>query len=147
MTALRLNTIAPAPGTHKPKKRKGRGMGSGLGKTCGRGHKGQTSRSGGSIPRGFEGGQMPMQRRLPKFGFCSRRSLTHEKIRLCDLNQITGDVVDMISLRAAGLINHHIKSVKIYLSGALKKSLAIRGLPVSAGARKAIEAQGGKVEE
>lgn len=147
MTGLRLNTLAPAPGTHKPKKRKGRGMGSGLGKTCGRGHKGQTSRSGGSIPRGFEGGQMPMQRRLPKFGFCSRSSLTHEKIRSCDLNHVQGDVVDLMSLREAGLINHHIKTVKIYLSGALKKALTVRGLPVSAGARKAIAALGGKVEE
>lgn len=147
MTDLTLNNLTPGEGARQPKKRKGRGLGSGRGRTCGRGNKGQLSRSGGKVPAGFEGGQMPMARRLPKFGFRSRKSLTHAKLRLGDLNKVEGDTADFIALQQGGLINHHIKTVKIYLSGEIKKAITVKGLPVSAGARKAIEAAGGKVEE
>jgi large subunit ribosomal protein L15 len=110
---MRLNTLSPAPGSKQSAKRVGRGIGSGLGKTAGRGHKGQKSRSGGRVRPGFEGGQMPLQKRLPKYGFTSRISRVTSQIRLGELNMIDGDTVDIASLRAAGLINTNIIRAKI----------------------------------
>lgn len=144
---MRLNTLAPAPGSRTNKKRVGRGIGSGLGKTAGRGHKGQKSRSGGSVRPGFEGGQMPLQKRLPKFGFTSRIGMVSAEIRLAELNKVDGDVVDLQALRAAGLISSNIKRAKVFLSGELNKALTIKGLAVTKGAQAAIEAAGGKIEE
>ncbi len=144
---MRLNTLSPAPGrTHAPK-RVGRGIGSGLGKTSGRGHKGQKSRSGGSVKPGFEGGQMPLQKRLPKYGFSSRVARVTAQIRLSELNLIGGDVANMDSLRAAGLISSRIKRAKIFLSGELNRSIVVQGLGMTKGARTALEAAGGKVDE
>ncbi|MEH6466077.1 MAG: 50S ribosomal protein L15 [Porticoccus sp.] len=144
---MRLNTLSPAPGRIKEGKRVGRGIGSGLGKTAGRGHKGQKSRSGGSVRPGFEGGQMPLQKRLPKYGFTSRISRVTSEIRLSELNKVEGDVVNIESLRSAGLINNNITRAKVFLSGELSKSLTVKGLRVTKGALAAIEAAGGKVEE
>ncbi len=144
---MRLNTLAPAPGSKSSKKRVGRGIGSGLGKTGGRGHKGLKSRSGGSVRPGFEGGQMPLQKRLPKFGFTSRVGLVTAEIRLSELNKVDAEVVDLEALRAAGLINSNIKRAKVFLSGELTKSVTIKGLAVTKGAKAAIEAAGGKIEE
>ena len=143
---MNLNTLKPAPGSKTPAKRLGRGIGSGKGKTCGRGHKGQRARAGGFHKIGFEGGQMPLQRRIPKSGFRSKKSLVREEIRLSDLNSITSeDVIDIEALRSAGLIRGTTKYVKIILSGQVNKALTIRGLGLTAGAQKAIEALGGKV--
>jgi|TARA_B110000908_G_scaffold164650_1_gene212965 large subunit ribosomal protein L15 len=144
---MRLNTLSPAPGSTKQPKRVGRGIGSGMGKTAGRGHKGQKSRSGGSVRPGFEGGQMPLQKRLPKYGFTSRISRVTSEIRLSELNQIDGDVVNIQTLRAAGLINSNITRAKVFLSGDLSKAVTLKGLRVTKGAQLAIEAAGGKVEE
>ena len=144
---MRLNTLSPAPGRTHAAKRVGRGIGSGLGKTCGRGHKGQKSRSGGSVKPGFEGGQMPLQKRLPKYGFTSRVSRVSAEIRLSELNLVGGDVANLETLRAAGLINHGISRVKIFLSGELSKSIVVQGLGITQGAKAALEAAGGKVEE
>ena len=144
---MRLNTLSPAPGSTKQPKRVGRGIGSGMGKTAGRGHKGQKSRSGGSVRPGFEGGQMPLQKRLPKYGFTSRISRVTSEIRLSELNQINGDVVSIQTLRAAGLINSNITRAKVFLSGDLSKAVTLKGLRVTKGAQLAIEAAGGKVEE
>lgn len=144
---MKLNTIKPAAGSKKPRLRVGRGVASGVGKTCGRGHKGQRSRSGGYHKVGFEGGQMPLQRRLPKFGFTSRQSLSRAEIRLQELSKVTGEIIDMASLLAANLINAGVKTVKIIASGELeKKAFTIRGIKVTKGARAAIEAAGGKIE-
>ncbi len=144
---MRLNTLSPAPGRIKEAKRVGRGIGSGLGKTAGRGHKGQKSRSGGRVRPGFGGGQMPLQKRLPKYGFTSRISRVTAEIRLSELNKIEGDVVDIKSLREAGLITNNITRAKVFLSGELSKTLTVKGLRVTKGAQAAIEAAGGKVEE
>ncbi len=144
---MRLNTLSPAPGRIKEGKRVGRGIGSGLGKTAGRGHKGQKSRSGGSVRPGFEGGQMPLQKRLPKYGFTSRISRVTAEIRLSELNKVEGDVVSVESLRSAGLINNNITRAKVFLSGELKKAVTVKGLRITKGALAAIEAAGGKVEE
>ena len=144
---MHLNTLAPATGSRKAKKRVGRGIGSGLGKTAGRGHKGLKSRSGGTVKPGFEGGQMPLQKRLPKYGFSSRISSLWSQIRLSELNNMETDVVDLDALRAKNLINHNIKYVKIFLSGELTKAVTVKGLSVTKGARAAIETAGGKVEE
>ena len=141
-----LNTIQPANGAKKKARRVGRGIGSGHGKTCGNGHKGQKSRSGGYNKRGFEGGQMPFQMRLPKFGFTSRVSLVKAEVRTSELNNIEGGVVDLLTLKKAKVISHDIKSVKIFLSGELSKSVVVKGIPVTKGAVKAIEAAGGRVE-
>ena len=143
-----LNTLQPALGAKTPAKRLGRGIGSGKGKTCGRGHKGQRARAGGFHKVGFEGGQMPMQRRMPKSGFRSQKALTSTEVRLSDLNNITAEVVDLIALKDAGLINKNIQNVKIILAGELleKKVLIVQGLAVTAGARRIIEEMGGKVE-
>src|SRR3990167_4803450 len=145
--SMHLNTIKPAPGAKKGKTRLGRGVGSGLGKTAGRGHKGQHARAGGYHKVGFEGGQMPMQRRLPKFGFNSRQALVSAEVRLCELNEIQSDVVDLQSLLEAGIIGSYTKAVKVFLKGELKKALTVRGIRVSKGAKAAIEKAGGKVEE
>ncbi|TNE76645.1 MAG: 50S ribosomal protein L15 [Gammaproteobacteria bacterium] len=144
---MRLNTLSPAPGRIKEGKRVGRGIGSGLGKTAGRGHKGQKSRSGGRVRPGFEGGQMPLQKRLPKYGFTSRISRVTAEIRLSELNKLSGDVADIAALRAAGLINGSIERAKVFLSGELNKAVTVKGLRVTKGAKAAIEAAGGKVEE
>jgi large subunit ribosomal protein L15 len=144
---MRLNTLAPAPGSRTNKKRVGRGIGSGNGKTAGRGHKGQKARSGGSVRPGFEGGQMPLQKRLPKFGFTSRIGMVSAEVRLGELNKVDTDIIDLDALRSAGLINANIKRAKIFLSGELSKAVTIKGLAVSKGAKAAIEAAGGKVEE
>lgn len=144
---MRLNTLAPAPGHKSDKKRVGRGIGSGTGKTAGRGHKGLKSRSGGKVRAGFEGGQMPLQKRLPKYGFTSRIGMVTAEIRLSELNSVEGDIVDLEALRKADLINANIKRAKIFLSGELKKALTIKGLAVTKGAKAAIEAAGGKIEE
>ena len=143
---MRLNTIKPGEGAKKDAKRVGRGIGSGLGKTCGRGHKGQKSRSGGGSIIGFEGGQMPLQRRLPKFGFTSRKSLTRDEIRLAELSKIQGDEVTMETLRQARLIGENIKDVKIILAGEISRAITVKGIKITKGARAAIEAAGGKVE-
>ena len=143
-----LNTLQPAPGAKTPAKRLGRGIGSGKGKTCGRGHKGQRARAGGFHKVGFEGGQMPMQRRMPKSGFRSQKALVSTEVRLSDLNKIAAEVIDLTTLKEANLINKNIQFVKIILAGELqkKKAIKVQGLAVTAGARKAIEAVGGKVE-
>jgi len=144
---MRLNDIQPAEGSKRERKRLGRGIGSGFGKTAGRGHKGQKSRAGGFHKVGFEGGQMPLQRRLPKVGFRSRKALKSDEIRLHELKRIEGDVVDMNALRAADLIAEGIASAKIIASGEIDRALTVRGVGVSKGARAAIEAAGGKVED
>ena len=144
---MRLNDLQPNPGSKRPGKRLGRGVGSGLGKTGGRGHKGQSSRAGGYHKVGFEGGQMPLQRRLPKMGFRSRTAATKDEIRLHELAKVSGEVVDLVALVAAGLVSGETRFVKIILSGTLDRALTVRGLGVTKGARAAIEAAGGKVEE
>jgi len=144
---MRLNEIKSAPGQRKNAKRRGRGIGSGLGKTGGRGHKGQKSRSGGYHKVGFEGGQMPLQRRLPKVGFNSRLARYVAEIRLHELDKIEGGEVNLISLKKANLIPHHIKRAKVICSGEVKSKVTIQiGVTVTPGARKAIEAAGGKIE-
>lgn len=143
---MRLNTLGPAPGSKTRGKRVGRGIGCGFGKTCGRGHKGQRSRSGGFHKVGFEGGQMPLQRRLPKVGFSSRVSRLTEKVRLGSLQHVEGDVVDLAALKAANLVARSAKWARIYLSGSVERGLTVRGIAVSRGARAAIEEAGGKVE-
>ncbi len=140
-----LNTIKPAKGSKKAAKRVGRGIGSGTGKTCGRGHKGQKARTGGSIMPGFEGGQMPLQRRLPKVGFSSRIGRFTDEIRLHELNKFD-DVVDLELLKQKNLIRKDILEVKVFLSGEINKAVTVKGLRVTSGAKKAIEAAGGKVE-
>lgn len=144
---MRLNTLSPADGSRKAPKRVGRGIGSGLGKTCGRGHKGQKSRSGGSVKPGFEGGQMPLQRRLPKFGFTSRIARYVTEIRLGELAKIESEVIDLEALKAADIIKQEIKTAKVILSGEITKAVTVKGLKVTKGAREAIEAAGGKVED
>lgn len=144
---MRLNTLSPAPGRIKEGKRVGRGIGSGLGKTCGRGHKGQTSRSGGKISPGFEGGQMPLQKRVPKYGFTSKLAMVTAEIRSAEINKVEGDVVDLASLKAAGLINGSIERAKVFLAGDVTRALTVKGLAVTKGARQVIEAAGGKIEE
>lgn len=141
-----LNTLHPAEGSKTKSKRLGRGIGSGKGKTCARGHKGQRARAGGYHKVGFEGGQMPIQRRIPKSGFRSRQSLSRKEVYLSDLNRIEGDIVDMNSLALAGLIRFDTKDVKIVASGEIKKAITVRGIAVTSGATKAIEAAKGKVE-
>lgn len=144
---MHLNTLSPAPGHKHVAKRRGRGIGSGLGKTGGRGHKGLKSRSGGSVKPGFEGGQMPLQKRLPKYGFKSRIGLVTAEIRLSELSRVDGDEVSIESLRAAGVINNKISRAKIMLSGSVDRAFVIKGLRVTKGAKAAIESAGGKVEE
>ncbi len=143
---MKLNTIKPAVGSCPAARRVGRGIGCGFGKTCGRGHKGQKSRSGGYHKVGFEGGQMPIQRRLPKVGFHSRKSLVMAEVRLSDLNKLESDIVDLLSLKVAGLINGNVEAVKVFCSGEIDRAVIVKGLHVTKGTRAAIEAAGGKVE-
>jgi large subunit ribosomal protein L15 len=143
---MKLNTLSPAEGSKKPRKRVGRGIGSGLGKTAGRGHKGQSSRAGGFHKVGFEGGQMPMQRRLPKRGFASLTSRYNGEIRLYQIQVMQADVIDLQTLKAEGLVGHEIRKVKVINTGVLERAVTIRGLGVTKGALAAIEAAGGKVE-
>ncbi len=143
---LQLNKIKPAKGSKFSKVRVGRGIGCGLGKTCGRGHKGQHARKGGYHKVGFEGGQMPLQRRLPKFGFKSRTAHQCAEIRLEELAKLDSDTVELATLKAANLISSIHKQAKIFGTGEIKKKLIIRGVRVTRGARAAIEAAGGKVE-
>ena len=143
---MRLNTLSPAPGRIKEAKRAGRGIGSGIGKTGGRGHKGQKARSGGGIRPGFEGGQMPLQKSLPKYGFTSRLAAVTAEIRLSELDKVEGGVVTIDSLRAAGLINSSITRAKVFASGEVTKAVTLQGIGATKGAVAAIEAAGGKVE-
>ncbi len=142
-----LNTLSPAPGSKKEKRRLGRGIGSGLGNTGGRGHKGLKSRSGGKVRPGFEGGQMPLKQRLPKFGFTSLKGLVSAEVRLHELALVAGDVADLATLAEANVITRNIKFAKVVLSGELARPITVKGLRVTKGARAAIEAAGGKVEE
>jgi large subunit ribosomal protein L15 len=143
---MQLNTLRPAPGSKTAPKRLGRGIGSGKGKTCGKGHKGQKARAGGYHKVGFEGGQMPLQRRIPKSGFRSRTARFCEEIYLSDLNRITAETIDLIALKTAGLINANIVSAKVILRGTIERAVTLKGVAVTAGARKLIEAAGGKIE-
>ena len=142
-----LNTLKPGEGAKKSRKRVGRGIGSGLGKTAGRGHKGQKSRSGGYHKVGFEGGQMPLYRRVPKVGFSSRVGRVTDEIRLHELNNLDVDVIDIAALKAANLISKNILNVKVMASGKIEKAVTLKGIRVTKGAREAIEAAGGKIEE
>lgn len=144
---MRLNTLKPGAGAKKVAKRVGRGIGSGDGKTAGRGHKGQKSRSGGYHKVGFEGGQMPLQRRLPKIGFRSIMARETAEIRLHELNNLEGDTVDLQILQKANLISKNIKRARIFASGEINKAVIVKGIKVSRGARAAIEAAGGKIED
>lgn len=144
---MRLNTLKSAPGARSDAKRVGRGIGCGLGKTCGRGHKGQSSRAGGFHKIGFEGGQMPLQRRLPKVGFTSRKSRVTAEVRLNELALVEGGNVDLASLKAAGVVGQNTLHAKVMASGTISTPVTIRGIGVTKGARAAIEAAGGKVEE
>ncbi len=144
---MRLNELKPGEGSKTSRKRVGRGIGSGLGKTCGRGHKGQKSRAGGFNKVGFEGGQMPLQRRLPKVGFSSRVGRTRAEVRLYELAKVDADVIDILALQEAGLVPQQALKVKVFLSGELSKAVTVKGLAVTKGARAAIEAAGGKVED
>ncbi len=144
---MRLNSIKPADGAKKDAKRAGRGIGSGLGKTGGRGHKGQKSRSGGFHKVGFEGGQMPLQRRLPKVGFRSRLARVTAEIRLSELNNLNTDVIDIKVLQAANLISRNMTRAKVMVSGKIDKAITLKGIKATKGAREAIEAAGGKVED
>ena len=143
---MQLNTIKPQEGAKKTAKRVGRGIGSGLGKTCGRGHKGLKSRSGGRVKPGFEGGQQPLARRLPKVGFSSRVGRTVDEVRLHELAKVEGDVADLGTLKKAGVIGNNIMRAKVIASGKIEKAIIVRGLGVTPGAKSAIEAAGGKVE-
>ncbi|PKG40889.1 50S ribosomal protein L15 [Psychromonas sp. Urea-02u-13] len=144
---MKLNTLSPAAGAKHAAKRVGRGIGSGNGKTCGRGHKGLKSRSGGKVRPGFEGGQMPLKQRLPKFGFTSRKSLVSGEVRLNEIAKVDGEVVTIETLKQAGLLVNTIKFAKVVLSGEISRSVTVKGLRVTKGARAAIEAAGGKIEE
>ena len=144
---MRLNTLSPAEGSRKERQRVGRGIGSGLGKTGGRGHKGQKSRSGGSVKPGFEGGQQPLQRRLPKYGFTSRQARFSAEVRLHELAKVESEVIDLAALKAANLIGSSILRAKVVLSGELNKAVTLKGLAATKGARAAIEAAGGKIED
>ena len=144
---MELNNLKPSPGSKHAKRRVGRGIGSGLGKTAGRGHKGQKSRSGGFHKVGFEGGQMPLYRRLPKRGFVSLTRRHVGEITLADLQRLEQSEIDLVVLKQNGLANEQIKSVKVIITGDLTRAVTLKGLTASAGARAAIEAAGGKIVE
>ena len=144
---MRLNDLKPAPGAKRNRRRVGRGIGSGLGKTAGRGHKGQKSRSGGFHKVGFEGGQMPLQRRLPKRGFVSLTRNDTAEVRLSDLARLPVDQIDLLALKAAGIVSSLAKSAKVIKSGELTKAVKLQGLAVTKGAKAAIEAAGGSIAE
>jgi large subunit ribosomal protein L15 len=143
---MRLNTLKPAIGAKKKAHRLGRGIGCGKGKTCGKGHKGQTARAGGYHKVGFEGGQMPLQRRLPKFGFTSQKALSSAEIRLSELAGIDAAVIDIAALQKANIIAKNVQFVKVIASGNLKKAISLKGIAVTKGAKAAVEAAGGKIE-
>jgi large subunit ribosomal protein L15 len=144
---MHLNTLKPAKGSRPTSKRVGRGIGSGLGKTCGRGHKGQCSRTGKGRKIGFEGGQMPLQRRLPKVGFSSRKADTRAEVRLHELEFVQQEIIDLASLKAANIVPQKTRRAKIIASGKLTKAVKIRGIMVTKGARIAIEAAQGSIED
>ena len=144
---MHLNTLQPAPGSKKNSKRVGRGIGSGTGKTCGRGHKGQKSRSGGFSKVGFEGGQMPLQRRLPKVGFASRSAKLSAEVRLSELSNVDADVIDLAALIKADVVPARTLKAKVIASGEISKAINLKGIKVTPGARTAIEAAGGKIED
>ena len=142
---MRLNTLKPAAGSKHAAKRVGRGIGSGTGKTAGRGHKGQKSRSGGGVRRGFEGGQKPLQMRLPKFGFTSKMARTMAEVTLSELGKVNADVIDLQALKDADLIKESMIRAKVMLSGEITKAITLKGIGVTKGARAAIEAAGGTI--
>ena len=144
---MRLNTLKPAAGSKSVAKRVGRGIGSGLGKTGGRGHKGQKSRTGGGIRPGFEGGQQPLQMRLPKFGFNSAKARITAEVTLSELAKVEADVIDVQALKDADIIKESMQRAKVMLSGEISKAVTVKGIGVTKGARAAIEAAGGKIEE
>jgi large subunit ribosomal protein L15 len=144
---MKLNTIKPAEGAKHAKRRVGRGIGSGLGKTAGRGHKGQKSRAGGFHKVGFEGGQMPLQRRLPKRGFVSLTKADTARVRTGELSAVAADTIDLLALKQANVVPASVRAVKVYLSGELTRAVTVQGLLLSKGARAAIEAAGGKIVE
>ncbi len=146
---MHLNDIKPAEGAKTDRSRVGRGIGSGMGKTCRRGHKGQKSRSGGKVRDGFEGGQMPLKQRVPKFGFTSRIAMVTAEVRLSELAKLPESVteVDLVALKLAGIVPQNTQRAKVFLSGSMSRSLTIKGLSLSKGAKAAIEAAGGKIEE
>lgn len=144
---MKLNTIKPAEGAKKERRRVGRGIGSGLGKTAGRGHKGQKSRTGGFHKVGFEGGQMPIQRRLPKRGFVSLTKDDTARVRTSELLAVEADIVDLLALKQAKVIPASVRAVKVYLSGDVTRAINVQGLLLSKGARAAVEAAGGKIVE
>ena len=144
---MRLNTLKPSAGSKPPKKRLGRGIGSGLGKTSGKGHKGQHARAGGYHKVGFEGGQMPLQRRLPKMGFKSAAVKLKAEVRHGDLAKVEADVIDVLELKRANLVPLSAEKVKVVLNGELKKKVTLKGVAVTKGARAAIEAAGGQILE
>lgn len=144
---MQLNNLRSAKGSRSAKKRVGRGMGSGSGKTCGRGHKGQKSRSGGRIRAGFEGGQQPLQMRLPKFGFNSAKARVTTEVTLSELNKLDVDVIDLQALKDADVVKEGMLRAKVMLSGELSKAITLKGIGVTKGARAAIEAAGGNIEE
>lgn len=143
---MKLNELSPAEGSKKDRKRVGRGIGSGLGKTAGRGHKGQKARSGGFHKVGFEGGQMPLQRRLPKRGFASRIARYSAEVRLYQIEAMKSEVIDLDSLKAEGIVGHDARKVKVINTGELQRAVTVKGLGVTKGAKAVIEAAGGKVE-
>lgn len=144
---MRLNTIQPGPGSRTARRRLGRGIGSGLGKTSGKGHKGQKARAGGFHKVGFEGGQMPLQRRLPKVGFRSAKKRFSAEVTLRNLNSLAVDTIDLATLKGAGLVAAQVTKVKVIVKGELERAVTIRGLQLSTAARQKIEERGGKVEE
>jgi len=143
---MQLNDLSPAPGSRKVRARVGRGAGSGMGKTSRRGQKGQGARKSGGVPAGFEGGQMPLQIRVPKFGFRSHMALETAEVRLGELAKVAGDVVDLDALRKASLVTSGITRARIMLSGTISRAVTVKGITVTRGARAAIEAAGGTVE-
>lgn len=143
---MRLNTIGPAAGSKKVKRRVGRGAGSGWGKTASRGTKGQKARKSGHVRPGFEGGQQPLKQRVPKFGFRSRVGMTTAEVRLDEISGMSADVVDLPALQAANLVSRNMKRAKVILSGEISRAVTVKGLGVTKGARAAIEAAGGRVE-
>jgi large subunit ribosomal protein L15 len=144
---MKLNTIQPADGAKHAKRRVGRGIGSGLGKTCGRGHKGQKSRTGGFHKVGFEGGQMPLQRRLPKRGFVSMTNARNVEVRLSEINDLPMEEIDLLALMQANLVTQHALSAKVVLSGEITRKVVLKGVGATKGAKAAIEAAGGSVGE
>lgn len=143
---MRINTIKPAPGSKRPRLRVGRGASAGQGKTCGRGVKGQRARKGGYHKVGFEGGQMPLQRRMPKVGFRSAIKATRAEVRLDELAKVQGDVVDLVALKAANVVPAHAEVAKVVLSGSITRAVTLKGVGATKGAKAAIEAAGGRLE-